>query len=109
MAPVAIVATHILCWNSSFGTPSEEGVRSRNRRRRLLARCRAADASYNQIRFAGIAQSVEQLIRNQQVACSSHVSSSNPVRFPDGVLFVSGAVLHPEPLADQRADFLAQS
>ena len=25
---------------------------------------------------AGIAQSVEQLIRNQQVACSSHVSSS---------------------------------
>ena len=28
--------------------------------------------------FAGIAQSVEQLIRNQQVACSSHVSSSNP-------------------------------
>ena len=26
--------------------------------------------------FAGIAQSVEQLIRNQQVACSSHVSSS---------------------------------
>ena len=28
--------------------------------------------------YAGIAQSVEQLIRNQQVACSSHVSSSNP-------------------------------
>ena len=28
--------------------------------------------------FAGIAQSVEQLIRNQQVACSSHVSSSKP-------------------------------
>ena len=27
---------------------------------------------------AGIAQPVEQLIRNQQVACSSHVSSSNP-------------------------------
>ena len=26
--------------------------------------------------YAGIAQSVEQLIRNQQVACSSHVSSS---------------------------------
>ncbi len=27
--------------------------------------------------FAGIAQLVEQLIRNEQVACSSHVSSSN--------------------------------
>ena len=27
--------------------------------------------------FAGVAQSVVQLIRNQQVACSSHVTSSN--------------------------------
>ncbi len=27
-------------------------------------------------RFAGIAQSVEQLIRNQQVVCSSHITSS---------------------------------
>ena len=26
--------------------------------------------------FAGIAQSVEQLIRNQQVVCSSHITSS---------------------------------
>ena|GEM_PF-3975161 len=26
--------------------------------------------------FAGIAQSVEQLIRNQQVVCSSHIASS---------------------------------
>ena len=30
--------------------------------------------------FAGIAQLVEQLIRNQQVACSSHVSSSKESR-----------------------------
>ena len=29
---------------------------------------------------AGIAQPVEQLIRNQQVACSSHVSSSKPIK-----------------------------
>ena len=28
--------------------------------------------------FAGIAQSVEQLIRNQQVVCSSHITSSIP-------------------------------
>ena len=28
--------------------------------------------------FAGIAQSVEQLIRNQQVVCSSHITSSSP-------------------------------
>ena len=33
---------------------------------------------------AGIAQPVEQLIRNQQVACSSHVSSSNPRQISDG-------------------------
>ena len=29
-----------------------------------------------QKKYAGIAQSVEQLIRNQQVVCSSHISSS---------------------------------
>ena len=33
--------------------------------------------------YAGIAQSVEQLIRNQQVACSSHVSSSTNRRKSD--------------------------
>ena len=27
--------------------------------------------------FAGVAQSVVQLIRNQQVVCSSHITSSN--------------------------------
>ncbi len=32
--------------------------------------------SQKHIKFAGIAQLVEQLIRNEQVACSSHVSSS---------------------------------
>ena len=38
-------------------------------------------ASY--IVFASVAQSVEQLIRNQQVACSSHVTSSKtiPLRY----------------------------
>ena len=29
-----------------------------------------------QKKYAGIAQSVEQLIRNQQVVCSSHITSS---------------------------------
>ena len=33
---------------------------------------------YNYIvAFAGVAQSVVQLIRNQQVVCSSHITSSN--------------------------------
>ena len=32
-------------------------------------------------RNAGIAQSVEQLIRNQQVVCSSHITSSNDLEF----------------------------
>ena len=32
---------------------------------------------FSNLKNAGIAQPVEQLIRNQQVACSSHVSSSN--------------------------------
>ena len=32
-------------------------------------------------RYAGIAQPVEQLIRNQQVVCSSHITSSNPMEF----------------------------
>ena len=31
---------------------------------------------WERIAFAGIAQSVEQLIRNQQVVCSSHITSS---------------------------------
>ena len=35
------------------------------------------------VAYAGIAQSVEQLIRNQQVACSSHVSSSRNRRKSD--------------------------
>ena len=30
-----------------------------------------------QKKYAGIAQSVEQLIRNQQVVCSSHITSSS--------------------------------
>ena len=43
---------------------------------------------------AGIAQSVEQLIRNQQVACSSHVSSSNPRQeLLTGILFLPGEVV----------------
>ena len=40
-------------------------------------------------RHAGIAQSVEQLIRNQQVVCSSHIASSKrkPRVFGHGVFF----------------------
>ena len=41
------------------------------------------------LRFAGVAQSVEQLIRNQQVRCSSHPTSSiiKPCwRLPTGFL-----------------------
>ena len=34
--------------------------------------------------FAGVAQSVEQLIRNQQVACSIHVFSSKTIVAPFG-------------------------
>ncbi len=48
--------------------------------------------------YAGIAQSVEQLIRNQQVACSSHVSSSkNDKSFQDlsFLLFTLHYSLHP--------------
>ena len=54
----------------------------------------AKESLYNKERsFAGIAQSVEQLIRNQQVACSSHVSSSNQsVRFLPGGLFAFAGV-----------------
>ena len=36
--------------------------------------------------FAGVAQSVVQLIRNQQVVCSSHITSSNPLGFYRAVL-----------------------
>ena len=32
--------------------------------------------------FAGVAQQVEQLIRNQQVMCSNHTTSSKTARFP---------------------------
>ena len=43
-----------------------------------LKNCRGSIIIYRGNRiFAGIAQLVEQLIRNEQVACSSHVSSSN--------------------------------
>ena len=38
-----------------------------------------------QKKYAGIAQSVEQLIRNQQVVCSSHITSSTQSRTPVGV------------------------
>ena len=38
-------------------------------------------ASENRV-FAGVAQQVEQLIRNQQVMCSNHTTSSKTARFP---------------------------
>ena len=45
---------------------------------------------------AGIAQSVEQLMRNQQVACSSHVSSSNPRQeIPGGDFLLTAQLVFP--------------
>ena len=43
-----------------------------------------AQLCYNSLatRNAGIAQSVEQLIRNQQVVCSSHITSSKNLETP---------------------------
>ena len=53
---------------------------------------------------AGIAQSVEQLIRNQQVACSSHVSSSNPrQKFLTGILFCPRRLFYRKKLATIKA------
>ena len=42
-----------------------------------------------QNRHAGIAQSVEQLIRNQQVVSSNLISSSSPRRFPAGTFYLN--------------------
>ena len=42
----------------------------------LAKRLDSSDINEDVYKRQGIAQSVEQLIRNQQVACSSHVSSS---------------------------------
>ena len=42
-------------------------------------------------RHATVAQLVEQLIRNQQVACSSHVSSSKKKDMTIGHVFLFGA------------------
>ena len=47
------------------------------------------------IQYAGIAQLVEQLIRNQQVACSSHVSSSRISLCVCREIFCFAFVLHP--------------
>ena len=38
------------------------------------------------IEYAGVAQSVVQLIRNQQVVCSSHITSSKKASSIDGAL-----------------------
>ena len=54
---------------------------------RLHAPARGADGAHSFFRFAGIAQSVEQLIRNQQVAGSSPVTSSN---LPENTVFQGG-------------------
>ena len=44
--------------------------------------------------FAGVAQSVVQLIRNQQVVCSSHITSSKNARgFESRVFLLSQFVL----------------
>ena len=41
------------------------------------------------LKLASVAQPVEQLIRNQQVACSSHVTSSKPTPFRCGLFVCS--------------------
>ena len=44
---------------------------------RLIRECRTG---FPKTKYATVAQSVEQLIRNQQVVCSSHISSSRKRR-----------------------------
>ena len=72
----AIILKQIRCCCGSVGTPLARGVQRGNRRRRHLAARRAANLSQEQTTYATVAQSVEQLIRNQQVAGSSPASSS---------------------------------
>ena len=63
-----------------FQEDTEKGLTER-RIYGILFRCEGFLCSS----YAGIAQSVEQLIRNQQVACSSHVSSSTAMAAPQKV------------------------
>ena len=44
----------------------------------------------HRLNIAGVAQSVEQLIRNQQVAGSNPVTSSKKYRYPFGWRFFAG-------------------
>ena len=55
-------------------------------------------------RFAGVAQSVEQLIRNQQVRCSSHPTSSKKSSLLCKLLFLSLFINHR--LAERRQIFI---
>ncbi len=57
--------------------------RTNNLKRHLKFKCLLYIILYANI-FAEIAQLVEQLIRNEQVACSSHVFSSKPPIFTGG-------------------------
>ena len=61
-----------------------ENARCPPEQKRGLTRRRKCDNIYPAVKeqFAGIAQSVEQLIRNQQVVCSSHITSSTPEQSP---------------------------
>ena len=61
-----------------------ENARCPPEQKRGLTRRRKCDNIYPAVKeqFAGIAQSVEQLIRNQQVVCSSHITSSTSEQSP---------------------------
>ena len=77
---------------------------------------------YNNIVDAGIAQSVEQLIRNQQVVCSSHITSSIYIQDKKDVtnkstvksvllsyFFANNHPFHHEKLDIQKAEYFFES
>ena len=57
--------------------------------------------------FAGVAQSVVQLIRNQQVVCSSHITSSKKIGgFKEPSYLFAVRALHEEHLECEALDGL---
>ncbi len=60
-----------------------------------------------EVNFAGVAQSVVQLIRNQQVVCSSHITSSKSVAFGDA-FFMSSSIIHHFPAVSKPIFHLSQ-
>ena len=67
-----------------YGIARQAGISARELIQRNPSRAQGAPLPVGEqnVVYAGIAQSVEQLIRNQQVACSSHVSSSKRLLIP---------------------------